>query len=34
MSLNYYCEEKNDTNKEESVNKYKFLLSNYEKNPS
>ena len=31
MSLNFYCEEDEESNKEESVNKYKFLFSEYDK---
>ena len=32
MSLNFYCEEE-ENNREESINKYKNLFSNYESNP-
>ena len=31
MSLNFYCNEEEESNKDESINKYKFLFSNYEK---
>ena len=31
MSLNFYCEEE-ENNKEESINKYKYLFSKYDKN--
>ena len=31
MSLNFYCEEE-ENNREESINKYKNLFSNYESN--
>ena len=32
MSLNFYCEEENENNKEVSLNNYKYIFSNYEKN--
>ena len=32
MSLNYYCEKEEERNKEISVNKYKYLFTDYEKN--
>ena len=32
MALNFYCEEE-ENNGEESVNKYKDIFTNYEKNP-
>ena len=32
MSLNFYCKEEDDNNKEVSLNKYKYIFSNYDKN--
>ena len=32
MSLNFYCEEE-ENNREESINKYKNIFTNYESNP-
>ena len=32
MSLNFYCEEENENNKEVSLNNYKYIFSKYEKN--
>ena len=31
MSVRFCCEEEDESNKEVSVNKYKYLFTNYEK---
>ena len=32
MSLNFYCEEEDESKKEVSLNKYKYIFSSFEKN--
>ena len=33
MSLNFYCEEDEERNKEESINKYAYIFTAYDKKP-